>query len=76
MDEREAYIALNMMEKVGPVGVRAMAASGAIARTVAESIPPESSTTAFLIEREYKTRTGGCAAGHPSPVTRHSSLVT
>ena len=27
MTEREAYIALNMMEKVGPVGVRAMAGS-------------------------------------------------
>ena len=26
MDEREAYIALNMMEKVGPVGVRALVA--------------------------------------------------
>ncbi len=26
MNEREAYIALNMMDKVGPVGVRSLAA--------------------------------------------------
>jgi DNA processing protein len=34
MDEREAYIALNMMEKVGPVGVRAMASHLGSARAV------------------------------------------
>lgn len=39
MDEREAYIALNMMEKVGPVGVRAMVSHLGAARAIFEAGP-------------------------------------
>ncbi|MFC1498619.1 DNA-processing protein DprA [Verrucomicrobiota bacterium] len=37
MDEREAYIALNMMGKVGPVGVRSLVSALGSARAVFES---------------------------------------
>jgi len=40
MDEREAYIALNMMEKVGPVGVRALVTHLGSAKAIFEADPP------------------------------------
>jgi len=40
MDEREAYVALNMMEKVGPVGVRALVGHLGSAKAIFEADPP------------------------------------
>ena len=51
MDEREAYIALNMMEKVGPVGVRAMVSHLGTARAIFEA-GPEAFSGADSLGRE------------------------